>query len=264
MLLEMNGPDAANFAHRMFSRNISRLPLNHGVLSLFLSADGKIASIFWAVKCEESIKLIVEAGAADALCRLIGHYHFAEKFELKQGPQIAAFWRPIKEPSQGSGELSEAVFAGRWRNTEFLFDIGHQPSSFMSQAQPTNDDFLKEHRIQNLIPQYGEDYDESTLVFEAGLEDLCDDNKGCYIGQEIVERVRSRGGKSAKHLAAVEWTAPVSTEIEIKDGEGSVIGKVTRSVVKHGDRCLTLAYLKRGVEAGAVVRAGDIPGTVRA
>ena len=57
-------------------------------------------------------------------------------------------------------------------------------------------------RIENGIPKYGVDMDETTIVPELGLEGLISYNKGCYIGQEIIARIHFRG-HVAKRLSGL-------------------------------------------------------------
>ena len=48
-------------------------------------------------------------------------------------------------------------------------------------------------RIEAGIPRYGVDITEDNLILETGLTHAVSFNKGCYLGQEVVERIRSRG-----------------------------------------------------------------------
>src|SRR5256712_14071879 len=52
---------------------------------------------------------------------------------------------------------------------------------------------LESLRIEAAIPRYGRELDEDTLPLEAGVMDALSFTKGCYVGQEVVERTRSRG-----------------------------------------------------------------------
>ena len=62
---------------------------------------------------------------------------------------------------------------------------------------------LESLRIEAGIPRYGPDFGEDTLPLEAGLLNALSFNKGCYIGQEIVERARSRGHLNWKLVGLV-------------------------------------------------------------
>jgi folate-binding protein YgfZ len=105
--------------------------------------------------------------------------------------------------------------------------------------------------------------DASTLVFEPGLEELCDENKGCYIGQEVVERVRSRGGQAPRRLALVEWNQqPPGKSQSIASPSQENIGSTTATqAVEFEGKWFGLAYLKRGFGIeGAQVRTDGVSG----
>jgi folate-binding protein YgfZ len=73
-------------------------------------------------------------------------------------------------------------------------------------GQPVGYNALSALRLEADIPWFGYDFDETTLPHEAGLENShINYSKGCYLGQEIVERVRSRG-RVNRHLALVEFS----------------------------------------------------------
>ena len=176
--LDLSGADSHDFAHRMFSRNIRNLPMGHGALSLFLSAEGKVQSIFWAIKIPEGMLLLVPENLAQRTYDLIERYHFAEKFTTTLGASVALQWQPSESKAESAdGKLLGSVFEGDWRTTRYRFDLDSTPTSEKSP------------------PDFDMDLEQTPLVFHAGLEDLCDTDKGCYIGQEIVERVLSRRRK---------------------------------------------------------------------
>jgi folate-binding protein YgfZ len=254
-LIELAGPDAVDFGHRMFSRNLKTLSAHEGRLTLFLSAEGKVQSIFWMIKTTAGLRLIVEQGQQQALMDLVERYHFSESFKAVLGPTVSSSWRASPNVGAGVGFLKDQQFVGVWRGTEWIFDLDHPPTS----QQPG----WSEHRIQNLIPEWGLDFDTSTLVFEPGLEELCDENKGCYIGQEIVERVRSRGGQAPRSLALLEWSQkPQAKSRSIFSPSQETIGASTETdPVEVNGKWLGLGYLRRGFGAeGSQIQAQGVSG----
>jgi folate-binding protein YgfZ len=191
--LALEGKDAWDFGHRLFSRNIEKLQLNEGVLSLFLSSKAKVLAMFWVIKVKDGLNLIVRETELKALCELIEKYHFTEDFEVKPPVKIQGAWASVSETSfkDSFGELHwDNKFVGFWRNTLFQFDLGG-----LENELPVDSGAWQKQRTEQKILQNPDDYSAATLVFHAGLEALCDEAKGCYIGQEIVERVRSRAKK---------------------------------------------------------------------
>ena len=74
-----------------------------------------------------------------------------------------------------------------------LTDLGAQFSASWVGAEAQN--IL---RIEAGIPRYGVDFNEDNLLLEVGIDYAVSFNKGCYLGQEVVERIRSRGHVNKK------------------------------------------------------------------
>jgi len=101
-------------------------------------------------------------------------------------------------------------------------------------------------RILEAIPRYGVDVLERDLPQESSQTRALHFSKGCYQGQEIVERIRSRGNVH-KHLRQVEFTGVVptsGTELKWKDAEAGVV----RSVALVGKRGFGLAMVRAEAE----------------
>jgi folate-binding protein YgfZ len=110
-------------------------------------------------------------------------------------------------------------------------------------------------RIAAGVPVVGVDIDDSTIPQEAGLEvDAVSFTKGCFIGQELVCRIDSRGhvNRFLRRLS-LPGTAvpPVGAEVARDD---KVVGTVTSATAVPGEgRVVALAMLRREVEPPAEV-----------
>jgi len=99
-------------------------------------------------------------------------------------------------------------------------------------------------RIENGKPRYGEDIGETSLPQETQQMHAVSFSKGCYLGQEIVERIRARGHVNRKlrrvDLPGVEPAAPGSLiQVDGKQAE------VTSSVYSpRAGKAVALAYLR--------------------
>lgn len=113
-------------------------------------------------------------------------------------------------------------------------------------ARPVGHDALEILRIEAGVPRYGIDMDETNVVTEASLDDAVSFTKGCYVGQEIIARIKYRG-HVAKKLTGVRFNqaANVETGAAINSMDNREIGRVT-SATHSPDlgRTVALAYLK--------------------
>jgi folate-binding protein YgfZ len=121
-------------------------------------------------------------------------------------------------------------------------------------GQPIGYNALSALRLEAGIPWFGYDFDETSLPHEAGLDNShISYSKGCYLGQEIVERVRSRG-RVNRHLALVEFLGdaipPRGGVLHAADdlAEGATtktVGHITRAAWSPArNRPLAMAFLR--------------------
>ena len=116
-------------------------------------------------------------------------------------------------------------------------------------------------RVMNGRPQYGRDIRERDLPQETGQERALDFNKGCYIGQEIVERIRSRGNLHRRFSGfVVDGPVPDGTKIQLN---GKDVGELTsvETIFKPGGGItyIALGYIRReAAEPGSQTQANGI------
>ncbi|MCX8512350.1 MAG: hypothetical protein ORN83_11370 [Chthoniobacteraceae bacterium] len=116
-------------------------------------------------------------------------------------------------------------------------------------------------RLERGIPQWGNELSEETLPPEAGLERThIDYHKGCYIGQEVISRLKSVGHVNRK-LCRFRGDGAIlpgkGAPLCVVGGDGSASGTLT-SVVAVGDGFLALGYVKRGCEESTFSTANGI------
>jgi folate-binding protein YgfZ len=114
-------------------------------------------------------------------------------------------------------------------------------------AWPLGYDALEILRIEAGLPRYGVDMDETNVVTEAALDTAVSYTKGCYVGQEIIARIKYRG-HVAKKLSGLVFDQAVKVErgalIRSKDDDKE-IGRITSANYSpHLGRSIALGYLK--------------------
>jgi folate-binding protein YgfZ len=118
-------------------------------------------------------------------------------------------------------------------------------------ACPVGADALEAFRIAEGIPAYGIDIAEKDLAQETSQMRALSFNKGCYLGQEIVERIRSRGSVH-RHLRPLELFGPLPTAgTELTLDDGTAAGKITSAAelpLASRRRCFALAMIRGEAE----------------
>jgi folate-binding protein YgfZ len=133
---------------------------------------------------------------------------------------------------------------------------------YASGTRPVGCDALEILRIEAGIPRYGVDMDENNIVTEAGLDDAVSYTKGCYMGQEIIARIKYRG-HVAKRLAGIKFGEGVKVGVgaAIKSTDDKEIGRLTSLTFSpHLGRTIALGYLKYDYlapDTSVKITAGD-------
>jgi aminomethyltransferase len=133
-------------------------------------------------------------------------------------------------------------------------------------ATPIGSEALEMHRILNGIPLFGVDICDRDLPQETEQTRALNFNKGCYIGQEIVERIRSRGAVHRKFAGFVaDAGKPISSGSKIVASDKEV-GEVTSVVclrMPNPEKTVALGYIRREVGTpGRDVMIGGFRATI--
>jgi folate-binding protein YgfZ len=242
---------------------------NNGNYSFVLNAQGRIQGDLYAWHDTDRFLLEISVAQADRLLGHLNHYIIMDDVELKPlvgetalgvtGPKspeifsalginVTALEPLAKQEAQISG-IPVTVQRGYgvlvphyelWFNTENLKEIWQ--SLQKAGASPCGCAALNSLRVLEGIPMHGIDLGEKDLPQESSQTRALNFSKGCYIGQEIVERIRSRGNvhRSLRRFR-LRGTLP-ATQTELKQEE-TVVGHLTSpiSIPQNGEEDLLLA-----------------------
>jgi len=112
-------------------------------------------------------------------------------------------------------------------------------------AQPIGEDTLEILRVEAGIARFGQDMDETNVVPETNLDDAVSYTKGCYVGQEIIVRIKHRG-HPAKKLTALRFETDQQIEAGavIRSTDNQEIGRVTSAVISPRLGSIGLGYVR--------------------
>ena len=275
-LFQITGRDRVRWLNGMVSNNVRDLTAGHGVYAFVLNPQGNIRGDLYVFNRGESLVAEIERGQSESLLQILRKYIIMDKVEIEDlGENILA----IAGPKSGevlaslglSAELgSLQLFDVNWNGSTLTLVRGDNPSSpsyelwvpaekgesvwnalLQAGAVEVHEETLETFRILSGIPKVGQDIRERTLPQETGQERALNFNKGCYIGQEIVERVRSRGAVHRTFVGfELEGTLPAAgTKVQ---SEGKDVGEITSVAAQPlKGRRLALGYLRREFLAGA-------------
>jgi glycine cleavage system T protein len=281
-MLRIAGRDSRRFLHRIISNDVKSLAPGQGNYATLLTAQGRIVADFRVYCLEDSFLLDTDADLLEKILQGLRKYVIADKVTIEplslsalsvQGPQSRALMEKIlarelpalTEYGHFSADLpgfpvrvSEATSTGEpgfeiWMGAEAMPSVWKELLAKAPEgALAAGTEALESLRIEAGIPRYGPDFGEDTLPLEAGLLNALSFNKGCYIGQEIVERARSRGHVNWKFAGLTIDSPHPPAAGEKLLSEGKEIGEITSACVSPTlERTLALGYVRHEVsEAG--------------
>jgi len=120
-------------------------------------------------------------------------------------------------------------------------------------ATPAGHDALDRLRIEAGVPRYGIDMDETNVVTETGLDEAVSYTKGCYIGQEIIARIKYRGHVAKKLVGLVfDRALKIDKGATIRSTDDKEIGRITSNTLSPHLGCtIALGYVKYDYVASA-------------
>lgn len=208
--IRVTGEDRARLLHAMSTNHIQGLAPGQGLYAFFLNDKGRILADACIYNLGDSFLLDTEPEVGEKLREHLDRYIIADDANLEdetgrwtiiglEGPQSldAARKLGIPVPDQNYSVAKwEEGFVARIASSaktgiRIFLPVGQSPA-LPAIPQATAEE-ARIVRIENGIPRYGEEITERYLVQETQQVHAVHSNKGCYLGQEIVERVRSRG-----------------------------------------------------------------------
>lgn len=201
-----SGKDARTFLHSQLSNDIAALAVG-GVTHAFILDPGGKLNAFFRVHCvsDDRFVLDVDPGCGDAaLARL-------NKFKIRVQCDFVLHTQRIIAV-RGLGDVRTVPGAVRaWRSGDGAVDLfGDETSGVTEIRIGTQADYQAE-RVRCAWPIFGVDITDASLPAETGLIDVAVSfTKGCYPGQELVERMDSRGSTAPRTLRRLPAVMPES------------------------------------------------------
>lgn len=276
-LLMVTGPDGASYLHGQVSQNVTGLAIGQTTWTLLLQPQGKVDAWLRIHRLgDESYLLDVEAGygqqALDRLKRFMLRVDMT--IELSTVTVLALRGPGSAEAAATAADGVLALDASWGGSTGF--DLVRIPSDesnddlanldvgqWLSVEVPVGPaELLELVRVRQGRPAMGSELNESTIPAAARIVDeSVDFTKGCYVGQELVARVDSRGNNTPTKLYGLRFSGQelpaVGAELVL---DGAAAGTVTSVASSPAMGGIGLAYLKRAVEVPAEFDVADQTG----
>jgi folate-binding protein YgfZ len=255
--LRVSGSEATMFLNGLITNDMKTLAENRWMPAAFPTVQGRLIGAVRVVRLKDAFVIDTDAESHEAVLKTVSRFTLAGDFHVKdlttetallsvQGKRAVEVVEKVLETSV-SDLPRDGVLETNWQNTpvtiirathtaEDGFDIlidstqGAQLRQALidADAQVVSPDVFEVLRIEAGIARFGHDVDETNVVTETNLDDAVSYTKGCYVGQEIIVRIKHRG-HVAKKLTGLRFQTEKRIEpgTIIKSSDGKEIGKLT-------------------------------------
>ncbi len=314
--LRLTGEDRAKFLHRLISNDVESLSAGQGNYAMLLTNRGKIIADMNIHVLEDAIGINTAPETTDSLFKELDKYIIADDVELSglteetgaiavHGPKspelvqsvlgITALGTLVQhhnrfyevDSPQGwqwvvcvRADITGEIGYNLYTSADALAWLWERLMTEREEVQPIGWDALESLRIEAGIPRYGAELTDKVIPLEAELEHAINFEKGCYIGQEIVARMKYRGHPNRLlrgleiHDANVPeqndriFSSGISPALRGKHPKEKEVGWITSATYSPTlEKPIALGYVRTAVAtAGSRVQietsAGHVNGTV--
>ncbi len=287
--IHVSGSEATMFLNGLITNDVKNLAQNRWMPAVFPTVQGRLIGAVRVIRRSDSTFLIeTETASHESVLQTVSRFTLAGDFKVTD---LTAETALVTLQGEGAGEILQKVFdqgvsdlpqngvtETTWQNVHVTiirashtgedgFDIvldSSQKAELLQAleaagAQPVGEDTFEILRVEAGIARFGQDMDETSVVPETNLDDAVSYTKGCYVGQEIIVRIKHRG-HPAKKLTRLRFETDQAIEpgAMIRSRENQEIGRVTSAVISPKLGSIGLGYVRYEYLAeGTQVVVGD-------
>lgn len=250
------GKDVRKFLNGLLSNDIQNLRPGQGLPTCLLASSGKLVADFWLYDLEEFFLAIGTPQTTPGIVNALSKYLTLSQTRLEDrsdrwtafylmGPGALRVCREILEPALNLSPRECAAVSWKGRQLLVLSYPVFSPDGLLvlapldfasevwealmrsggSLLRPMGFEAWEMLRVESGVPLWGVDMDGDTFPQEANLSDHLSVTKGCYLGQEIMARIRNFGRLHHK-LMGLKLSREVSAGAQIRSG-GHGVGRLT-------------------------------------
>lgn len=271
----VSGSEAVLFLNGLITNDMNSLVVNSWMPAAFANVQGRLLAAVRIIHREDGFLIDTEESTREAVMKLIERFTMAGDFKVLEladetaemsiqgqaargviekvfGTQAAALERQKFLSLDVAGAAVALIRATHTAEDGFDVFVNRGDSArirnalTLAGARSVSEDTFETLRIEAGVPCYGIDMDETNVVTETNLDDAVSFTKGCYIGQEIIVRIKHRGHVAKKLTGIVLSDAnPVPRNARISSADGKEIGRITSSTFSPKlNRAIGIGYVK--------------------
>lgn len=224
------GKESVQFLNGLITNDVARLEEGSAMFAAFPNAQGRLLAVVRVLRKDDKFLFETAEETHEKVYNNLFRFTFAGDFFVEDLSSKYSYFS--MENGKRKVENAELIEFETKFGADYFVPI-EAVEDFKNELKNQNaveisDEISEILRIENGIPKYGADMDETTIVPEIGIDGLISYNKGCYIGQEIIARIYFRG-HVAKQLTGLIFEgedAEIKPSDELKSFDGKNAGKI--------------------------------------
>ena len=271
-IFRVTGADRLRFLNGQISNDLRKASPEAAIYACVLTAKGKISGDAFIAVNGDSFIVDAEPGTGEALAARLERYIIADDVQIEDVTGAYALFH-VLGPSVPQIDDSRAVRANRFGivGVDLWLENSRHAAALqeLSAQLPLCDEQCAEmFRLERGVPRAGRELTEEIIPTEANLESRAIDyGKGCYIGQEVISRIKM-SGQTNKQLCGLVATSdtPLSPGMRLFSmQDGKEVGWITSAAMSSRLRKqIALGFVKRGSQARGVEFEARIPDEISA
>ena len=245
-VLHVSGTDARKFLHSQLANDVASLKIGKSLYSLLLEPTGKITSLL-RVRCESDERFVLDcdAGFGEFSASRLTRFKIRIKCEISSGAQKFVAVRGLSADNCADYLARDSALSA-WRENDCAVDFAANDFVAGDLRLGSTEEF-ELARVMAKWPTMGIDMTTDSLPAETGLTDCAVSfTKGCYPGQELVERMDSRGATAPQQLRLIraEPGASAGAPVVLNGEEVGIYTSVCQE--------FALALIKRSADSRSI------------
>jgi folate-binding protein YgfZ len=250
--LRASGSDRLRFLNGQLTNDVRKATDTNAIEACVLNAKGKMEAHLFAHAKGDSFILDADPVLQSTLPARLERYIIADDVQIEDLAARLSIFHVIGGSQPNFSIPARIVSAdrfGRPGHDIWCEAVDHDKlaTELSKEFEFCDEDCAEVLRIEQGIPRWGGELTGDIIPIEANLEQRCIDyEKGCYIGQETISRMKMSGKRNKQLCGLVSLkNIPLVSGMRLIGPEGKEIGWIT-SATLSGEREIALAYIKRG------------------
>jgi folate-binding protein YgfZ len=274
--IRVSGSEATMFLNGLVTNDMKSLAENRWMPAVFPTVQGRLIGVVRIARVKDGFLIDTERASHEAVLKTISRFTLAGDFKVTditdestilslQGRRAAEIVTKVCDtivadlPRNGVSELEGVTIIRATHTAEDGFDLvfdSTRANEFRQAlldegATPVDEETFEVLRIEAGIARFGRDMDDTNVIPELNLDDAVSYTKGCYVGQEIIVRIKHRG-HPAKKLVGLKLDRSVE-----------VGANITSAAISPRLGSIGLGYVRyEFLEPGTNVLIDDVKATV--